>query len=67
MSREAHVRFWERVGVRVPRATRLPVSYRSCCWFRIREIHMMEEPAGSATARHLPPRRIRPAAIWEHL
>src|SRR3712207_8392948 len=25
MSREAHVRFWERVGVRFPRATRLPL------------------------------------------
>jgi transposase-like protein len=24
MSREAHVRFWERAGVRLPRATRLP-------------------------------------------
>ena len=25
MSREAHVRFWERVGVKFPRATRLPL------------------------------------------
>ena len=25
MSREAHVRFWERAGVRVPRATRFPL------------------------------------------
>ncbi len=25
MSREAHVRFWERAGVRLPRATRLPL------------------------------------------
>lgn len=26
MSREAHVRFWERVGVKFPRATRLPLN-----------------------------------------
>ncbi len=25
MSREAHVRFWERAGVELPRATRLPL------------------------------------------
>ena len=29
MSREAHVRFWERVGVRLPRATRLPLYRQS--------------------------------------
>src|SRR5580658_6822247 len=29
MSREVHVRFWERAGVRFPRATRLPL-YRQC-------------------------------------
>jgi len=29
MSREAHVRFWERVGVRFPRATRLPLYRQS--------------------------------------
>ena len=29
MSREAHVRFWERVGVRVPRATRFPLYRQS--------------------------------------
>ena len=28
MSREAHVRFWEGVGVRFPRATRLPARPR---------------------------------------
>src|SRR5215203_4636244 len=29
MSREAHVRFWERAGVRFPRATRLPLYRQS--------------------------------------
>src|SRR5512134_969220 len=29
MSREAHVRFWERAGVRLPRATRLPLNRQS--------------------------------------
>ena len=29
MSREAHVRFWERVGVRLPRATRFPLYRQS--------------------------------------
>ena len=29
MSREVHVRFWESVGVRFPRATHLPL-YRLC-------------------------------------
>jgi len=29
MSREAHVRFWERVGVQLPRATRLPLYRQS--------------------------------------
>ena len=29
MSREAHVRFWERAGVKLPRATRLPLYRQS--------------------------------------
>ena len=29
MSREVHVRFWERVGVKFPRATRFPLSRQS--------------------------------------
>jgi transposase len=29
MSREGHVRFWERAGVRFPRATRLPLHRQS--------------------------------------
>jgi transposase len=29
MSREVHVRFWERAGVRSPRATRLPLYRQS--------------------------------------
>ena len=29
MSREVHVRFWERVGVRLPRATHLPLYRQS--------------------------------------
>ena len=29
MSREAHVRFWERAGVKSPRATRLPLYRQS--------------------------------------
>ena len=29
MSREVHVRFWERVGVKFPRATRLPLYRQS--------------------------------------
>ena len=30
MSREAHVRFWEGVGVQFPRATRLSARLRQC-------------------------------------
>ena len=29
MSREVHVRFWERLGVRLPRATQLPLFRQS--------------------------------------
>lgn len=34
MSREVHVRFWERVGVRFPRATRLPLYRQSQIYAR---------------------------------
>lgn len=34
MSREAHVRFWERAGVKLPRATRLPLNRQSACFTR---------------------------------
>ena len=34
MSREAHVRFWERVGVRFPRATRCPLYRQSQIYAR---------------------------------
>ena len=34
MSREVHVRFWERVGVKFPRATRLPLYRQSAIYAR---------------------------------
>ena len=34
MSREVHVRFWERAGVRFPRATRLPLHRQSDIYAR---------------------------------
>ncbi len=66
MSREVHVRFWERVGVKFPRATRLPLYRQSQMFGRdgvdldrssladwVGKSTALLEPLADAVARHV--------------
>ena len=53
MNREVHVRFWESVEVRFPRATRLPAGLRNACGAAGRTgplLHVLQHPAPSLCA-----------------
>ena len=49
MSREAHVRFWESAGVRLPRATQLPIE-RKCARFARAGVYVAPSTLGRSVA-----------------
>ena len=57
MNREAHVRFWERAGVKLPRATRLPLNRQSDTYAREGieiDVSTMADWVGACTATLAP-------------
>ena len=57
MSREAHVRFWERAGVKLPRATRFPLHRQSAIYAREGveiEVSTLADWVGAVSATAMP-------------